>query len=195
MKTISKIGLGAAILAGFALAPVAAVLAADDQSRAHVDRPLDHPHGPPSGYHGRMPERAFRGVPPGFHGAARPQGSVRSEGGARMQGGAGMPSAQHQGSFHGHAFTEFTPQERESWTRGSWRHTSHNGHLGWWWYTGGFWFFYPEPIYPYPTYIGSEDYYEESEDYYWYWCDDPEGYYPYVQECNDEWEPVAPQPY
>jgi hypothetical protein len=29
---------------------------------------------------------------------------------------------------------------------------------------------------------------------YWYYCDDPQGYYPYVQQCPGGWRPVAPTP-
>src|SRR5665811_1104167 len=29
---------------------------------------------------------------------------------------------------------------------------------------------------------------------YWYYCQDPEGYYPDVDECPDGWQQVAPQP-
>ena len=29
---------------------------------------------------------------------------------------------------------------------------------------------------------------------YWYYCQDPEGYYPNVDECPDGWQQVAPQP-
>lgn len=29
---------------------------------------------------------------------------------------------------------------------------------------------------------------------YWYYCDRPEGYYPYVKECPGGWERVAPRP-
>jgi hypothetical protein len=28
----------------------------------------------------------------------------------------------------------------------------------------------------------------------WYHCDNPEGYYPYVQQCPGGWRPVAPTP-
>jgi hypothetical protein len=28
----------------------------------------------------------------------------------------------------------------------------------------------------------------------WYYCDNPRGYYPYVQQCPGEWRPVAPTP-
>ena len=29
---------------------------------------------------------------------------------------------------------------------------------------------------------------------YWYYCDQPPGYYPYVKECPGGWQAVAPQP-
>jgi hypothetical protein len=29
---------------------------------------------------------------------------------------------------------------------------------------------------------------------YWYYCDNPQGYYPYVQQCSSGWRAVAPTP-
>ncbi|HMN83128.1 MAG TPA: hypothetical protein PKA20_24810 [Burkholderiaceae bacterium] len=29
---------------------------------------------------------------------------------------------------------------------------------------------------------------------YWYYCANPDGYYPYVKECPNGWQQVAPQP-
>ncbi len=29
---------------------------------------------------------------------------------------------------------------------------------------------------------------------YWYYCTNPEGYYPYVSQCPDGWRPVTPTP-
>lgn len=29
---------------------------------------------------------------------------------------------------------------------------------------------------------------------YWYYCTDPDGYYPYVKECNTQWRQVEPVP-
>jgi hypothetical protein len=55
--------------------------------------------------------------------------------------------------FHGREFRWFSLQERRLWMNGRWIHDYHNGRLGWWWLAGGFWYFYPEPIYPYPTYV------------------------------------------
>lgn len=63
----------------------------------------------------------------------------------------------------------------------------------------GNWFFYPQPIYPYPLYVGPSSYYDYygtygPPSYYWYYCEDPPGYYPYVPRCNLPWEPVPPGP-
>ena len=33
-----------------------------------------------------------------------------------------------------------------------------------------------------------------SSDYYWHYCRDPEGYYPYVKNCPEGWLQVSPQP-
>jgi len=29
---------------------------------------------------------------------------------------------------------------------------------------------------------------------YWYYCDDPKGYYPYIATCNGQWREVSPTP-
>jgi hypothetical protein len=53
--------------------------------------------------------------------------------------------------------------------------------------------------YPYPVYTSeTTTVYAESEQqvapaYYWYYCADPTGYYPYIQTCNDAWLAVVPQ--
>ncbi len=213
MNFPAKLFIGATVLVGCAVAAQISALAADAQQSA--DQPqatqAQDPHGTPSGghaissgghgqissgghgqmpsFHGQMPSQNFRGMPPGYHGP--------SQGGQRAQpstGVRGVRAPNMTGAFHGHSFAEFTSQEKEAWTHGSWRHTWHHHHFGWWWFADGFWFFYPEPLYPYPDYVGPEYYYEEGADYYWYWCDDPPGYYPYVQQCNDDWQPVPPTP-
>ena len=75
---------------------------------------------------------------------------------------------------------------------------------------------YPYPYYPYypnyayppvvvpqqPPYVYIEQ--ESSQQasqqpapqqkYYWYHCDNPEGYYPYIKECPSGWQKVLPQP-
>jgi hypothetical protein len=43
-----------------------------------------------------------------------------------------------------------------------------------------YWYTYPSPTYAQPQ--------------YWAYCQNPEGYYPYVQECFGGWVPVVPAP-
>ena len=63
---------------------------------------------------------------------------------------------------------------------------------------GNEWYFYPEPIYPYPTFIS--DYLipvpTPLSPQYQYYCDNPPGYFPDVQACYDGWQaiPVAAPP-
>ena len=62
--------------------------------------------------------------------------------------------------------------------------------------------FRPEPYYPYygypyvyPPAVVSEtqpQVYIQREPYYWYYCPEPGGYYPYVQNCPRGWQPVVP---
>ncbi len=35
---------------------------------------------------------------------------------------------------------------------------------------------------------------ETQPQYYWYYCQDPQGYYPYVQQCPGGWQTVVPPP-
>lgn len=125
----------------------------------------------------------FRRVPPEI----RLRGGWR--GGVHVRVNAFRP-------FVGGRIARFSAPLRARWVRGHWWHGRWHGRLGWWWYVDGGWFFYPAPVYPYPDYV-SETYYEEpAQDYgdYWYYCRDPEGYYPYVQHCSRAWEPVPAQP-
>lgn len=145
-------------------------------------------HG--GGFAHAMPERGFHGAPPDYHGGYPHEGHSA----AGPRGGA-HPA----GAFHGHAYAQFSPAERHAWQGGAWRHEWHNGHLGWWWFVDGAWFFYPQPIYPYPAYVGPDAYYDYYDNYgppehYWYYCEDPQGYYPYVQHCRVPWQPVPPAP-
>ena len=89
---------------------------------------------------------------------------------------------------------------------------------GFGWYPPGFGymggpFFYPGDVSPndyyYPPIIVTEPaqpqvYVEKSAptaangeatvSYYWYHCDSPEGYYPYITQCPAGWKAVAPTP-
>jgi len=108
--------------------------------------------------------------------------------------------------FHEHEFGRFGPRDREVWTGGHWHHEWHNGRFGWWWFAGGIWYFYDEPVYPYPTVISTVTYPEPAAappppavpaaTPTYYYCDNPAGYYPYVPNCPTPWRavPATPQP-
>lgn len=97
--------------------------------------------------------------------------------------------------------------------RGHRHHRSH-GHVGIGLFLGSPLFYppyYPSPFYypyypyaPPPVVVTPAEppvYIEQSpgastaqQDDYWYYCDKPEGYYPYVPECAGGWRRVEPQP-
>ncbi|MGO8865555.1 MAG: hypothetical protein ACLQME_03545 [Alphaproteobacteria bacterium] len=54
----------------------------------------------------------------------------------------------------------FDPNRLAAWRGGLWRQEWHNGRYGWWWSVDGAWYFYPQPIYPYPMAV-SDVYVEE----------------------------------
>ena len=103
------------------------------------------------------------------------------------------------------------------WRGGRWVHGYHGPRYGWWWTVNNSWYPYPRPVYPYPAYApppyaSADEYYPNARGYtqdfdpgpsrnpqrpdYWYFCENPEGYYPYIQDC-DNWlqEPAeGPRP-
>jgi len=108
----------------------------------------------------------------------------------------------------GRDFRHLPPAERALWTRGRWHHGCYRRICGWWWFTGGFWYWYLEPEFPYPDEISDYDY-EDSDDEsappeatpprdrtgdVYYYCGDPSGYYPDVPTCNLPWQAVPATP-
>lgn len=61
---------------------------------------------------------------------------------------------------------------------------------GWWW--GSPYYYSPPPVVvqPAPTYVQPAP--PVQEPYYWYYCQTPQGYYPYVQQCPNGWMKVVP---
>jgi len=108
----------------------------------------------------------------------------------------------HMPDFHGRDFGRFAPGERHIWSGGRWAHEWHDSRFGWWWVLGDSWYFYPEPVYPYPTYVPPAIVAQQApptpsglpptQD--WYFCDNPQGYFPYVASCNSPWHAVPTQP-
>ena len=70
----------------------------------------------------------------------------------------------------------------------------------WWGWGPGWW----GPAYPYyatppvvvqqspPVYVQPAP--QPQEQYYWYYCQNPQGYYPYVKQCPNGWMKVVPSP-
>jgi hypothetical protein len=101
-------------------------------------------------------------------------------------------------AFRGRNISSLHGRDLSVWRGGQWRHSWHNGHFGWWWFAGGSWYFYDEPVYPYPDYVSDDAYDDDGDAAYgpgglWYYCDAPQGFYPYVQSCMDPWRPVPAQ--
>ncbi len=132
---------------------------------------------------------------------------------------AGHREGQHRADLHhfsGHNYRHWHERERALWRSGVWRHETYMGRLGWWWTVGGMRYFYERPIYPYPLIVPEIAYelpvviqqpviiqqppppvYTQQppvDPSYWYYCEDPKGYYPYVQNCPGGWMKVVPQP-
>ncbi len=75
-----------------------------------------------------------------------------------------------------------------------------------WWYPYGYAYPYPYAYpyaypYPYPAYAPpvvesrpSVSIQEAPPPQYWYYCQNPQGYYPYVNQCPGGWFQVVPQP-
>jgi hypothetical protein len=185
---LSALLLGTTLLAGAAIA----------QHNGNNDN--GNSNNPPSSWHGGG------GPPPG--GRTPPPNGGNPGGHPNFHGNLGGAQKQSQWnhvlSFHDRNVAHFNVQDRAMWTHGQWRHTSHNGRNGWWWYTNGAWFFYDEPIYPYPDSVSDQysfdDDYADTPDqagpspYVWYYCNNPPGYYPYIQSCRGPWQPVTPTP-
>lgn len=70
----------------------------------------------------------------------------------------------------------------------------------------GYWpWYYPPPYYYYypptvvvpsspPVYVERGDGQAAPQSAYWYYCANPQGYYPYVTQCPGGWQRVRPEP-
>jgi hypothetical protein len=104
--------------------------------------------------------------------------------------------------LHGRDLQSLSPEERSLWQAGHWIRDWHDGHLAWWWQAGGSWYFYQMPSYPYPRSIAPTEIVDHpppvpaglSPGNFWFYCDQPAGYTPYVTSCDGTWRPVAVPP-
>jgi len=71
--------------------------------------------------------------------------------------------------------------------------------FGWGWYGPAPYYYYPYPpvvavpAAP-PTYIEQSPPLAQAQSNDWYYCSNPEGYYPYIKQCPGGWQRVASQP-
>jgi len=67
---------------------------------------------------------------------------------------------------------------------------------GYWGYTYPYYYYPPYPAYyappPVPPAQGPVQATGAPPPQSWYYCDDPQGYYPYVQNCSSAWRQVTP---
>ncbi|WP_206955882.1 hypothetical protein [Trinickia acidisoli] len=91
----------------------------------------------------------------------------------------------YRGDIH-----RFNDQDAHVWRGGRWHHSHHGGRFGWWWVVGGLWYFYPQPVYPYPNPLVPGDVAGTGQ--YWYYCQSAGQYYPYVTYCPEGWQAVVP---
>ena len=120
--------------------------------------------------------------------------------------------------FHERDVHRFNEEDFGRWRGGQWRNSCFAGRCGWWWFSGGQWYFYDRPEYPYPLYVSEFAYVEPvpvvpaapppvyvvppptpavpppPTPQVYYYCDNPPGYYPYVPSCSTQFRPVPAPP-
>jgi hypothetical protein len=122
--------------------------------------------------------------------------------------------AQHRDRGWRGDIRHFERHDVHQWHSGVWQHGHHDGRLGWWWVVGGMWYFYPQPVYPYPDpYTPPVVVIQQTAPavvaqpappattapaaaapQYWYYCESSKTYYPYVSTCAEGWKAVPAQP-
>jgi mono/diheme cytochrome c family protein len=192
------LGRNASPISGDSMAPDSAA----GLKAVHISTESDRSAGGARGIGGFAPHStpggaSPRGLPHG--GIIPPSARTTPRAHRPIRPGTGAPGTRlgaREGNFHGRNFARLNPNELSTWRSGRWLHDEHAGFLGWWWVLGDEWYFYPEPIYPYPDYIS--DYLipvpVPLSPQFRYYCDNPPGYYPDVAACYDGWQvvPIAP---
>jgi len=103
----------------------------------------------------------------------------------------------HKGGWHGD-IRHFERYDLHTWRDGGWLHARHNGRYGWWWVAAGVWYYYPQPVYPYPDpYLPPLVVMQPTPApaaQFWYYCAASRSYYPYVSTCPSVWKVVPATP-
>lgn len=154
-------------------------------SAAPLLRPPLSEAGGPRGHAGAIAGAAARhGYYGGHHGSR--VGAPRAHSGVRV--GVGVRHG-YYGGYYGYRYPRYWGPRY--WGTGAWVGS------GFWWG----WPYYGYPSYPYyysapPAVIQQPPVYLEQappqEPQYWYYCQNPQGYYPYIQSCPNGWMKVVP---
>ena len=109
----------------------------------------------------------------------------------------------HQEPWHDHDIHRFHEHDLDIWRSGHWIHGRHQDRFAWWWVAGGVWYPYQGRVYPYPDpYMPPEELItqqppvatsppmQSAPNQFWYYCSQPQGYYPYMPECQVPWQKV-----
>jgi hypothetical protein len=208
MKQSSEHGSGSRIGRGLATAAVAllciAALSQPNPAYAHDGGGGGGSHGGGGGgFHGGGGGGGFHGGGGGFHGGGFHGGGIGGgfhsgfPGGGFSGGGfhGGAFSAGGLGRFHGGEFHGGFRGAHFGGDRGDFRHRGgdrddfrHRRGFGGWWGGGVGWDapYYDQGYADYSPYGYSQPYASQ----YWYYCQNPAGYYPYVQQCSTGWQTV-----
>jgi hypothetical protein len=124
---------------------------------------------------------------------------------ASVFGSLAVPAMADNWRYHGNNIRTFRHYDYNAWRHGHWYHGWRGGRYAWWWYGGGIWYPYAAPIYPYPNpylpptvvvqQVAPQPQPLQPQSQSWYYCPNPQGYYPYVPQCNVPWQsvPAAPE--
>ena len=99
----------------------------------------------------------------------------------------------------------FHEHDWDLWRGGRWNHATHGARFGWWWVVGGVWYYYPQPVYPYPNpyeppvavivpQAPATPAPPPPAPQNWYYCEASKAYYPYVPSCAGGWRAVPATP-
>jgi hypothetical protein len=101
---------------------------------------------------------------------------------------------EQQESWHEHDIHRFHEHDLDIWRGGHWIHSRHQGRFAWWWVAGGVWYAYQTQIFPYPDPymppVAVSPPNQPAPNQFWYYCSQPQGYYPYTPQCQVSWQKV-----
>jgi hypothetical protein len=144
-------------------------------------------------------QRGFGGGQRAFGGQDRGHGFADDRG-----HGDGRGFGHDHYAFRGRDVRHFDRADMARWRGGNWNNTCFAGRCGWWWLAAGTWYYYNQPVYPYPLIVPETTYVEPDlsdsdapaamvvapPPKFRYYCSNPAGYYPQVPNCNGQYQEI-----